>query len=375
MGTSRTLQKNKWATGKFTCLSVLFTWLQKLPNKVTPAPFRLMQIGSAFWQSRVLYVATQLDIATALGDECLSVDDLSSQISTHPDSTYRLLRMLSAMGVFEEVTAKKFRNNTLSSCLRCDHPNNVRAMILMHNSEVMSWPWFQQLERGVRNNEIPFQLTHGHDLFEYMDNHAQFDGLFSSAMDCVEALAGDSYSKDFDWSQFDRIIDIGGSKGSKSLSILKRHPQLQALIVDRAQPISTAEEHWAGHEDEWVLSRMRFQIGDLFESIPEATNNKDIYLLSAVLHCFDNDSCVRVLNNLAEACGNTGARIAVMEIVLDKTHADLTSTTFDMQMLMGTRGRERSLEQWTDLFKQSALQLEEVINLQSPGKILVLRAM
>jgi len=61
-----------------------------------------------------------------------------------------------------------------------------------------------------------------------------------------------------------------------------------------------------------------------------------------------------------------------MEIVMDNSQADLTSTTFDMQMLMGTRRRERSLGQWVDLFEQSALQLQEMVSLQSFGKILVL---
>ena len=48
-------------------------------------------------------------------------------------------------------------------------------------------------------------------------------------MDSVEALTGDSFATDFDWARFDRIIDIGGSKGSKSVAILKRHPHLKAL--------------------------------------------------------------------------------------------------------------------------------------------------
>jgi len=41
---------------------------------------------------------------------------------------------------------------------------------------------------------------------------------------------------------------------------------------------------------------------------------------------------------------------------------------------MGTRGRERHLEQWQALFQQSALRLEQVINLRGFGKILVVCA-
>jgi predicted transcriptional regulator len=60
-----------------------------------------MQIGSTFWQSRALYVAARLDLATTLSDRRLSVADLSTQLDADQDALHRLLRMLSAMGIFE----------------------------------------------------------------------------------------------------------------------------------------------------------------------------------------------------------------------------------------------------------------------------------
>ncbi|WP_240348320.1 hypothetical protein [Methylomonas sp. EFPC1] len=148
-----TLQKNAGAVRRFAKLARFGAWLQNLPNKLVPAPFRLIQIGSAYWQSRALYVAARLDIADA-------------------DALYRLLRMLAAVGVFEEVSPRRFRNNKLSSCLCPDHPHSVRVMVLMHNSPEMSRPWFEQLEQGVRSG-VPFELAHGQAFYDYMDSHSQ----------------------------------------------------------------------------------------------------------------------------------------------------------------------------------------------------------
>lgn len=47
----------------------------------------------------------------------------------------------------------------MSSFLRTDNPQNVRAMILMHNSEVMSRPWYEQLKRGVREGAAVLALA------------------------------------------------------------------------------------------------------------------------------------------------------------------------------------------------------------------------
>jgi len=370
------LQKNAGAVRRFAGLMKFASWLQNIPNKVTPPPFRLLQIGSAFWQSRALYVAARLDIATVLGDERLDADEIATRVAAEPDAAYRLLRMLAAIGVFEEVSPRVFANNRLSAPLREDNPNSVRAMILMHNAEEMSRPWYEQLERAVRDGGVPFALAHGEELFDYMDGHPEFDALFSRAMDTVETLSGDSFAQDFDWGRFERVIDVGGSTGSKSLAILKRHPHLNALVVDRAQVVRDAERHWKhgiGREAPALLARLSFQAGNLFKSVPKATSDKDIYLLSAVLHCFDDEHCVKALRNLVVACGGTGARIALLELVMVESRADLAGAAIDMQMFMGTRGRERTLAEWSRLFDRSGVVLEEQVRLQSFATILVLQ--
>jgi len=368
-----TLQKNRGAVRGFAWLLKLSGWLQALPGKLTPPPFQLIQIGSAFWQSRCLYVAARLDIASQIGDEILAAEAIAERVAAHPDATYRLLRMLAAMGIFEETPAGHYRNNKPSTFLRNDNPHNVRAMILMHNSEVMSRPWFEQLEQGVRQGTVPFELSHGVQLFSYMDSHPHFDTLFSQAMESVEALTGDSYATDFDWGQFERVIDVGGSRGGKSVTLLQHHPHLRALVVDRPQVITDALDYWQGRVDTGLLARLAFQAGDATETVPAATGSRDIYFLSAVLHGFNDADAGKVLGNLATAIGATGARIALLELVVPEHQADLASASFDMQMFMGTRGRERTLEQWRRLFEQSGLQLEEVVSMRSFGKLIVAR--
>ena len=349
------------------------TWLANLPNRLTPPPFRLMQISSGFWLSRALYVAARLDIATLIGDATLSTTEIARQTNADADAVARLLRLLAAIGVFEETAPQSYRNSKLSGPLRTDHPNSVRAMVLMHNSPEMSRPWYETLEEGVRTGEVPFRLAHGEELFDYMDHNAGFDALFSQAMDSVEALAGDAYATDFDWGRFARIIDVGGSRGSKAVAILRRHPQLTALVVDRPQVVKEAKAYWAAHPAPGC-ERLSFAAGDARDSLPAARDANDIFLLSAVLHGFDDTTCARILANLGHAIGTSGARIALLELVLPERGADVAAASFDMQMFMGTRGRERTLAQWRAVIEPAGLVLEEVVGLRSFASLLVLRA-
>lgn len=373
MSSANTFQKNAGPVRRFARLSRFAGWLQQLPNKLTPPPFRLLQIGSAFWQSRALYVATHLDLATQLGEETHSVDALAAATGCASDALYRLLRMLASLGVFEEVSPHHFANNALSRPLQADRPDSVRAMILMHNAPEMSRPWFEQLEQGIRSGDAPFRLTHGSDLYDYMDSHPEFDALFARAMASVEALAGDSFARDFAWDRFDRLIDLGGSQGSKAIAILKQQPQLTALVIDRPQVIAGADTVHTGQVAPHILARLSFQAGDLLNAIPAARDGRDIYLLSAVLHGMDDQQSLLVLRNITKAIGNSGARIAVLEMVVAGMKADAASAAFDMQMFMAGRGRERTLAEWLALFSKAGLQLEEQVNLQSFARLLLLR--
>jgi hypothetical protein len=59
-------------------------------------------------------------------------------------------------------------------------------------------------------------------------------------------------------------------------------------------------------------------------------------------------------------------------MVLPEVGADVAAASFDMQMFMGSLGRERTLSEWTALFDHAGMVLDEVVGLQSFGNILVL---
>lgn len=369
------LQRQALRVHAFQWAMSLSNRLQQLPNRLAPPPFRLMQIGSAFWQSRVLYVAARLDLATTLADDWLMPAELAIRLQVDQDALARLMRMLVAMGIFKFAPDGRVANNALSQPLRTDSPFCVRNMVLMHNSPEMSRPWFEALEQGLRSGQTPFAIHHGEEMYAYMNGHADFDALFSKAMDEVESLGGDSFASAFNWGAFDRLVDIGGSRGAKSAAILRRHPSLRALVVDRAQVVAQARAWWSTQGNNTDLrERIEFIEGNaLTGPLPAATSARDAYLLSAVLHGFDDAHCIDALKQVAQAAGDSGAAIVLLELVMPERRADLTSASFDMQMLMGTRGRERTLGEWQAVFHQSALVLDEVVRLASFGQLLVLR--
>jgi len=360
--------RNRFAVKAFQKALCFAVWIQKLPGRMTPPPMQLMQIGSLFWQSRALHVAARLDLATLLGKEVLTIDKLADKAGCHADSLYRLLRMLISMGVFAEPEPGRFANNKVSAFLDEQHPQCVRAMILMHNSPEMTRPWTEELESGIRSGNIPFRLAHGQDLYDYMDSHAEFENLFASAMETTEALIGNTFLTDFDWGRYERLIDVGGSKGSKAIAILEKFPSLRAVVFDRPQVIDEARSYWQGKVEASVLQRIEFVAGDAREQVPEAGRN-DVYLLCAVLHSLGDADALQILRRIRET---SLADVAIIEAVLAEQGESLMLTAFDMQMLMGTSGRERTATEWQALCSEAGYRIAGIHDTRSLVKLLLL---
>jgi hypothetical protein len=368
-----TLQRNGLKVWLYQHAMRLAIALSSLPNKLTPPPFRLILLGNAFWQSRALYVATELGVADTIADSEMGSDEIAEKLDLHADYLYRLMRMLTSIGVFEECGERCFCNNELSHCLRCDYPQSVRDLVLLHNSPEMSRPWFEELGPALRSGEVPFARCHGEELFDYLDHYPKFDTLFTAAMESVEALTGTGYLKDFDWSRFDRLIDVGGSNGSKALAILKNHPQMTALVFDRPQVIENAAVSWRDKVDSDLLHRVTFSGGDMLEAIPAARSERDIYLFIAIFHGMADTQAEKILYNLRTACGQHCPTIAIIDCVAEAQHVDPTVASIDMQMLIATRGRERTEAEWRSLFERGGFALQEVVSLRTFARLLVIK--
>ncbi len=180
-------------------------------------------------------------------------------------------------------------------------------------------------------------------------------------MEAVEGVTGSEYLHDFAWGSFTRLIDVGGSNGKKSISILQQHPSLQALVFDRPAVVAEAADYWRDKLEATLFERLEFSGGDMLASIPPARSDKDLYLFAAIFHGMGRAESQRILANLKLACGSHRPTIVIAEMVAQTQDIDPTVASFDMQMLMGTRGRERTLKEWRDLVEPAGFVIREIV--------------
>ena len=83
-------------------------------------------------------------------------------------------------------------------------------------------------------------------------------------------------------------------------------------------------------------------------------------MLSQILHDWDDERCVRILRNCHAAMGE-GACILVVESVIPPGNDPHPAKVMDILMMALTEGRERTEEEFRDLYRWAGLELTQLV--------------
>lgn len=143
------------------------------------------------------------------------------------------------------------------------------------------------------------------------------------------------------------LVDVGGGLGHELEELNEKHPSLPGKLVlqDRQEVISTIP---AGKQTSFEANAHDF-------FTPQPIVHAKTYYLHSVLHNWNDDDCVRILQNLVPAMKAGYSRILVNEIVVSDTHASLLSTSMDGIVLVLGAMRERTEAEWRNIFQRAGL--------------------
>jgi hypothetical protein len=114
----------------------------------------------------------------------------------------------------------------------------------------------------------------------------------------------------------------------------------------------SADDHW--HEPMELANRVDFIAGDFFEEVPRA----DAYLMKHILHDWSDAECVDILSTIREAAPD-GATLYNCELVVPGPDEPHLAKLFDIHMMIASTGRERTEEEYADLFEEAGFELVE----------------
>lgn len=141
--------------------------------------------------------------------------------------------------------------------------------------------------------------------------------------------------------------------------------QLLAGEVDRTGIVLDLPEVVAGAHEviarAGMTDRIRVFPGDFFDEVPTA----EVYVLSAVLHDWDDKHALRILNTIARAA-SPGAHLVLGEMVIPSGDGHHHAKLADLTMLAILSGRERAAYEWAALLAKAGFALDRIVPTRSP---------
>ena len=329
-----------------------------------PSQETMLALLTSFWISRLLFVVAKLGVADVLIEGPLSVQAIADKVGAKPEFLRRALRALASVDVFAEGTSGRFRLTPLAQTLRSDQPGSLRAFALMIASDY-NWKAWGALEQSIANGANAFESANGAPFFKYLEQHPHEDQIFSASMADLSTMENAAIAKAYRFGKLRRLVDVGGAHGHMLVTILERHPELQGVLYDQPQVIAQAKVDSYINQVQ-VRGRCEAVGGDFFLSVPAGA---DAYIMKYILHDWDDEQCVQILKNCRDAMTADGCLLAVEYVIAPGNRADWAKLV-DVNMMVTLGGRERTREEFQELFVRAGLKLKRVIPTESPLSIL-----
>ncbi|MGZ4256463.1 MAG: methyltransferase [Gaiellaceae bacterium] len=277
--------------------------------------------------ARVLGIVAELDVAGALADGPRPATEIAAEAGADPDALYRFLRALASDGVFAEEEPGVFRNTPASELVLGGRGWNAFAQL-----------FGQTFYRGVgeldASGKASFPRALGTDFWSWLAENPTQRALFDLAMEQGKEQRVERFAP-VEWRGDETVVDVGGGNGSLLVALLKRQPGLRGIVFDLPETV----------RDESALGgRIQFVEGDFFERVPGG----DVYVLSTILHDWDDEHATRILRTI-HAAAKPDSRLLVIDSVVPPGNEPGGGKWLDVLMLALARGKERSEHQWREL--------------------------
>lgn len=326
-----------------------------------PPNVAVFQIASSAVAAQALWVVAELGVADHVFDEATPVETLAQMTGADADALYRVLRFLASIGIFRELEERRFGHTDMSAALRADHPSRSRAAVRMIASPPI-WAALGQFMHAVKTGETAWLKAHGQGLFPFLAQHPDDSAVFNDAMIGIHGGEPPAVAAAYDFSKLQTLVDVGGGTGNLIINILRRHSHLKGVIFDVPHVADAARARLA---EEGLSGRCSVESGSFFERVPSGA---DAYILSHIIHDWDEASCIKILRNCRDAMKPDG-RVLLVEMVVPGPNEPHPGKALDLVMLAIPGGRERTPEEYRQLLSKARFRLEHIVPTDSPVSI------
>jgi hypothetical protein len=321
--------------------------------------WRLARLVEGFLTTQLLYVAAKLGVADVLAAGPGSGETIAAAVGAEPDALARILRGLVLEDVLFETADGRFALTEVGEFLRDDVPGSLRRAVIARGE--LYYDAATGLMETVRDGGPAFEHVHGEPFFDHLARDPAREDAFQGSMAArSEREAADVVSA-YDFGLIRNLVDVGGGQGILLGAILRAAPEPRAILFDRPAAVAEARERL---EAGGLAGRCECVGGDFFERVPDGA---EAYLLSRVLHDWDDGDAARILGSCREAMTEKSLLLIVEAILPERARDRPAAIWMDLLMLLLFGTRERTEAEFAQLLAGSGFRITRVAPTPSPA--------
>jgi hypothetical protein len=334
----------------------------------TPSPesfFQAFGLLSHLYLTPVLVALVEGHVPDHLDAGPLPVSELAEKAGLHELTVTRSLRALAAFGAFQEVSPGVFANTPVSEFFR-DRPGGLRNAALFWGGEHLLKS-AAELGHSVRTGKPSFEHVYGQSFWDRMDRFPDEYELFNRALADLRSDEHQRIAGAYDWSAIDTVVDVGGGAGSLLAAILETHPDKRGVLFDKPEVLPDADRLLSARG---VVDRCDLVGGSFFDPI-DTTGG--VWALCQILHDWPDAESRAILSRCREAMRDKD-RLLVIEMLTVPGEPNPGIAVLDMMMLLYFgEARQRTVEEYGELFRATGLEFTRVVPTPSAFSIVEAR--
>lgn len=279
-------------------------------------------------------VAATLGLADYLTPKPRTARELASLLRVDADALDRLLRHLCTIGLLCSDDAGVYQLSPRGEPLQEGHASQLRARLTIEGAEGRADLSLMHLLHTVRTGKAAYPEQYGQSFWGDLSVDDSIAKSFHRRMGMAVGSVAPAIVAAYDWGSLSHVVDVGGGDGALLIAILRQYPDLSGTVVDLPVAVSIARRAlvYAGLAD-----RATAAVGSFFDQLPHGAGG---YVLSAVIHNWDDEQARTILTNCSKAAGE-GGRVFIIERIGPDGGSPSTETDLRMAAYFGAR--ERSL--------------------------------
>ncbi|KAL8941469.1 MAG: hypothetical protein Q9211_001812 [Gyalolechia sp. 1 TL-2023] len=323
---------------------------------------------------------------------CVHVKDLASSVGVDEDKLLRIMRLLEANRVFREVQEKQFAHTPISAAMAGEYVAAHLGGQLNYLFQASS-----SLADAIEGHyPSAWEARFGMPLYKHFETQKSEDrARFAKSMVEYSRQEMKQVSAIFPWETVCNVVDVGGGAGhlaaylarvrlafslpfrftslllpcipattwkEQSLTVVSQnHLHLHFVNQDLPMVVNDAARRVAllPLDEKVGYERVAFEAHDYYE--PQPRSNMDAFILRHCLHNNPDDRCTAILRAIVPGLenGRLGSRLLIIEKVLPPWGTPLAPYQAkwlrreDVVMMIGTGGKERTLEDFKMLVEEA----------------------